>query len=104
MGYNRRNRNEARREQRRADVRMVRDRTYGIALEALIAAQDGKCGICETTTPKRFTLDHDHVTGQVRGALCSPCNSAIGLLGDTVEAVGRALQYLMKQALTKRCR
>lgn len=39
-------------------------------------------------------IDHDHVTEQVRGLVCKKCNTGIGLLGDTIEGVERALAYL----------
>ncbi len=41
-------------------------------------------------------LDHDHTTGKFRGWLCSSCNVAIGSLGDTVESLQRAINYLRK--------
>ena len=41
-----------------------------------------------------LSLDHDHTTGEFRGWLCTPCNSALGRLGDTVEAIERVLDYL----------
>lgn len=39
-------------------------------------------------------FDHDHETGVFRGWLCHNCNKAIGLLGDTVEGVKKAVRYL----------
>lgn len=44
----------------------------------------------------RLTLavDHDHSTGEVRGLLCTKCNKAIGLLGDNITGVEKALTYL----------
>ena len=42
----------------------------------------------------RLVIDHCHATGQVRGRICSVCNSGLGLLGDTLESVGKALSYL----------
>lgn len=39
----------------------------------LFAEQDGKCAIrgCNRTPKtRRFHIDHDHATGQVRGLLC----------------------------------
>lgn len=76
----------------------ARTRRYGVTLEALVEAQGGRCGICQTDQPNEqgFTLDHDHATGKARGALCARCNLALGLLGDTVEIVRRALAYLQE--------
>lgn len=77
---------------------------YGITLEeyeAMLLKQNHKCAICGTpdakTTSKAqnsFCVDHDHVTGEVRGLLCSNCNRGLGLLGDTVEALKKALKYI----------
>ena len=45
--------------------------------------QDGKCAICgvsERKLGKPLCLDHNHITGEVRGLLCNNCNSGIGFL------------------------
>lgn len=57
--------------------------------------QNGGCGICGKL-PKKYHLsvDHDHKTGLLRGILCSPCNRAIGILGDSVESLGKTISYL----------
>jgi hypothetical protein len=74
---------------------------YGITLQqydAMLAAQDGTCAICRSDDPvtpsKRFCIDHDHVTGAIRGLLCSHCNRALGMLKDDPEALRRAADYL----------
>ncbi len=46
-------------------------------------------------------LDHDHANGKFRGWLCGPCNRAIGQLGDTVDGVRRALEYLERNTCPK---
>jgi len=76
-------------------------RRYGItaeAYDALLAQQDGHCALClRTAQQERYgylNVDHDHVTGAVRGLLCTPCNHAIGALGDTPEGLQKALDYL----------
>jgi hypothetical protein len=53
--------------------------------EQLLKEQDGCCAICgcpETAVRagqvKRLGLDHNHVTGQIRGLLCQQCNIALG--------------------------
>lgn len=65
---------------------------YGISvaeLRALIAAAHSKCQSCARPLSMPGTgaspvdvihVDHDHVTGKVRGILCSRCNLALGLL------------------------
>jgi len=53
-------------------------RTYGLKLEqyeAILAAQGGVCGWCGRPPGRRaLVVDHDHVTGEIRGLLCDPCN------------------------------
>lgn len=78
-------------------------RTYGITLEKfteMLAVQGGACACCgrkpgDPGMPKRrFAVDHDHVTGKIRGILCFSCNVGIGSLGDSIEGLKKALAYL----------
>lgn len=97
---------ERRREQyvKRGRAEYLR-RLYGIELEEfdrLLAEQGGRCAICQTPAPqadeKAFCVDHDHVTGAVRGILCRPCNSGIGHLRDEPAIIRAALAYLERKA------
>lgn len=81
---------------------------FGMTAEqywALIAAQGGRCYICQRANgrTKRLAVDHDHrcAAGHPpdrgcpqcwRAALCGPCNQMIGRLG--VEALFRAIEVL----------
>jgi hypothetical protein len=47
---------------------------------------------------KRLCLDHDHVTGEFRGWLCSKCNTALGMLGDTLADAQNLVSYLTRVA------
>ena len=38
--------------------------------------------------------DHCHKTGLKRGALCGCCNAAIGMLGEDLVTIQRAIEYL----------
>lgn len=75
---------------------------YGIELadyEALLEQQSGVCAICGSSPQDRrghrhLVVDHDHLTGAVRGLLCQSCNRGIGALGDDPLLVERALRYL----------
>lgn len=60
---------------------------YGVTMEKyleMLDAQGAKCLICGSDKPDRnghfevFAIDHDHVTGKVRGLLCIKCNSCLG--------------------------
>lgn len=52
-----------------------------------------KCDCCVTTTDA-LVVDHDHVSGKFRGWLCKSCNIGIGKLGDNIEGLQQALNYL----------
>ena len=84
---------------------MVLKRLYGINLEdydKLYQSQNGCCGVCQKQLKARGkskdsgVVDHDHVTGKVRGILCSACNTALGLLGENITTMLRAIEYTKK--------
>lgn len=76
----------------------VLQRTYGITVaeyERLEFQQEGMCRICDAVCPQGFlAVDHDHVTGKVRGLLCRLCNLAIGNLRDNPALCFAAMKYL----------
>ena len=84
----------------RAQQRAYRFRTrYGITLEEyehLIEAQHGRCAICGETPTRTLRVDHDHVTGAVRGLLCHACNVGIGFFKDDLEKLRAAIRYLAR--------
>jgi hypothetical protein len=72
-------------------------RLYGISAaeyDALLAKQGGACAICRKRSKGRLCVDHCHVTGTVRGLLCSACNIALGSLKDDQASLVAALAYL----------
>ena len=52
------------------------------------------CGISEDEYGKKLDVDHCHNTGKVRGLLCNPCNTMIGLARDNLKLLESAVQYL----------
>lgn len=55
------------------------------------------CEACgRSPTDRGLCLDHDHNTGEFRGWLCYRCNVGIGYLGDTLDGVLKAADYLGK--------
>lgn len=62
--------------------------------------QANKCSICDLVFPddKSAYVDHCHETNEVRGLLCQKCNSGLGMFGDKVSNVQRAVAYLLKHA------
>jgi len=61
--------------------------------KSMWVAQRGLCPICDDVLVRPH-VDHDHVSGVVRGILCHRCNPGIGMLKDSVENLRRAEKYL----------
>jgi hypothetical protein len=106
---------ERRKQYRLANMEQVRStlrrytlkRRYGITeadYQRMLAAQDGRCAICRTNeppkhkdgSPKRWHVDHDHLTGVVRGLLCRSCNNGLGHFRDSAHLLMAALTYVKK--------
>lgn len=65
-----------------------------VQVEWMRLRQGGRCAIC--STGPAVHVDHEHETGRVRGILCFNCNRALGELGEDVELLTRAVEYLEK--------
>jgi len=75
-------------------------RRYGIGaadVDAMVERQGGLCAICREG--KAEHVDHDHVTGLVRGILCFNCNGGLGQFKDSMQRLAQASAYL-KQTST----
>ena len=67
--------------------------------DAMYNHQGGQCAICGDPDMKSHQgelpcVDHCHDTGQVRGLLCGPCNTLLGMAKDKVETLRAAISYL----------
>lgn len=76
-------------------------RKYGInseQFEDLKRQQNGRCKICENIATygkgKKLHVDHDHITGKIRGLLCSNCNLGLGYFQDNRDLLNKAIAYL----------
>ena len=80
-------------------------RKYGLTLEALRALeeeQNNLCALCQKPETIRdrsggirpLSIDHDHISGEIRGLLCHRCNAALGLLNDSPELLRAAALYV----------
>lgn len=71
---------------------------YGMSLEdyaKMLEMCDHVCSICKTHTTKRsLAVDHDHITGEIRGLLCGKCNVILGLCHDNPVILLQAVEYL----------
>lgn len=69
----------------------------------MVLNQDNKCKICkkkETSEhkngkTKRLSIDHNHISGKIRGLLCGKCNTALGLFKDSIRNLQSAIHYLL---------
>ncbi len=85
----------SRRNNHRASLRI----RYGLTVEQfdeLWAQTDGLCTICKKpeSRARRLSLDHDHLTGEIRGFLCSRCNLMLGHMSDDADRLEQAARYL----------
>lgn len=74
-------------------------RKYGLTpadWEELLAFQGRRCPLCKRpfNLKRLAVVDHNHRSGHVRGALCSPCNHRLGLLHEDAGWFERAHKYL----------
>jgi hypothetical protein len=81
---------------------------YGLDLDgynALRKKQKYCCAVCKKheedvsqgrakTPATALHVDHDHVTGKVRGLLCTNCNTILGKCYDDVKILEQAVNYL----------
>jgi hypothetical protein len=85
-------------EKRKLYTRNSRIRAYGIEPETyyeMLKQQGNSCAICNGTSKRAMSIDHDHKTGKVRGLLCDSCNLSLGHLEKEI-FVEKALQYIAK--------
>jgi len=79
-------------------------RTYGITYKKynqMLKDQNYCCAICgkdQDEFKRKFSVDHNHSTREVRGLLCDHCNKAIGHAFDDISILQNAISYL-KQIL-----
>lgn len=75
-----------------------RKKAYGLSIddyEKLILEQNGVCAICSRLPNGRnLSVDHNHVTGKIRGLLCLPCNTMLGMANDSIDILIKAIEYL----------
>lgn len=72
-------------------------RLYGISTqekEDMFKAQKGLCRVCGK--PGKLVVDHDHITGKVRGLLHSVCNVVIGLIKEDFNTALGIAKYIQE--------
>lgn len=80
----------------RAHERYVQ-KTYGLGAgeyARLLDQQDGRCAICmKRAVNRRLAVDHDHITGRIRGLLCYWCNKYLGIWEQDPIALNNLILY-----------
>ncbi len=59
--------------------------------------QSGCCAICErhqSEFQRRLAVDHNHLTGEIRGLLCGRCNYIVGAVESNGKIIPLAKKYL----------
>ena len=70
--------------------------TYDIMFDK----QEGRCAICsrrQDELKQRLTVDHNHVTGKIRGLLCFDCNTSLGHFREDITLLEKAIVYLQSE-------
>ncbi len=72
---------------------------YGIEkadYDSFLGKQHNSCAICkeEFSEDRKPRIDHDHVTGEVRGLLCHNCNTGLGHFKDDINFLKATIKYL----------
>jgi hypothetical protein len=61
----------------------------------MLADQGGRCLICSVALgDAKAHVDHDHVTGVVRGILCFNCNGGLGQFKEDAHLLRDAADYI----------
>jgi hypothetical protein len=79
---------------------------YGLTKETyqvMVNAQEGRCAVCRRKPQdcnrrnENLAVDHNHLTGKVRGLLCHHCNVAIGLASESADRLEMLARYLRER-------
>lgn len=78
-------------------------RTLGITKEEYLVrllSQGGSCAICKEPPADghHLCVDHEHVSGHVRGLLCKYCNLALGNIKDSLRSAESLVEYLKRHS------
>lgn len=65
---------------------------YGLSREQYDELKRGGCAICGEVDG--LVIDHHHASGRVRAVLCSNCNVALGMAGDSPARLRAMASYL----------
>lgn len=81
-------------------IKTLNLKKYGLSqeqYEVMVELQNHSCKICKRHSSefsKGLCVDHCHKSGKIRGLLCGPCNTGIGLLQDNPAIIIAAATYV----------
>lgn len=58
--------------------------------------QKGCCSICgrhQSEFKRQLSVDHNHITGEVRDLLCTSCNQAFGYVNEDINILEKMIAY-----------
>jgi hypothetical protein len=76
--------------------------TYDNYME-IYKQQEGVCALCgfpetaldhRTKRPRMLAVDHCHISGNIRGLLCTKCNTGLGNFLDSPDLLEKAIKYI----------
>lgn len=76
--------------------------SYNMGLQEyndMFREQNGCCAICgihQSKLNRALAVDHNHATGEIRGLLCTTCNTGLGQFKENPEFLENAKNYLNK--------
>ena len=68
---------------------------YGLTPEQMTEMKKTGCELCGSTL--QLHIDHNHITNEIRGVLCTNCNRGLGHFKDSPELLKKAAEYLEKK-------
>lgn len=76
----------------------VRASFHSISVEYMRDILDSHGPLCDICGQEaKLVIDHDHITGAIRGLLCNHCNSGLGFFKDNTDSLFTAIKYLRRQ-------
>ena len=79
---------------RKSHIKLDYKVTSEVAAQLAIVQQTAVCAICgENRGVGIIHIDHDHVTGELRGYLCGKCNMAFGLMEENAAWLRKMADY-----------
>jgi hypothetical protein len=64
--------------------------------DLMVDNQNGLCALCGNVPNKQLCVDHDHISGKIRGLLCYRCNNMLGHVNDDINLLQKAIEYLVR--------